>query len=110
MKTQGRPFGFAQGRPFGVAQGRQAWTIAKIGTTTHVIEPGVEGRFVRVNISRPTYNGERVATIYELEAYGADGRNLALGRPATGSQPCSPDRTPDKAVNGSVTGGKADSW
>src|SRR4051812_40146804 len=71
---------------------------ANSGTTTQVIEPGVEGRYVRVNISRPTYNGERIARIYEFEAYGADGRNLALNRPATGSQPCSPDRTPDKAV------------
>ena len=81
------------------------------GTTTHVIEPAVEARFVRLNISRPSYNGDTVARIYEFEVYGADGaRNLALGRPATGSVPCSPDRGPEKAVNGSVAGGKADSW
>lgn len=80
------------------------------GVTTHLIEPGVEGRFVRLNISRPNYSGEPVAKIYEFEAYGADGRNLVLGHPATGSRPCSPDRTPDKAVNGSVAGGASDSW
>jgi len=81
------------------------------GTTTHVIEPAREARFVRLNISRPTYNGQPVATIYEFEVYGADGKqNLALGRPATGSEPCSADRGPEKAVNGSVAGGKADSW
>ena len=81
------------------------------GTTTHVIEPAVDARFVRLNISRPTYSDERVARIYEFEVYGADGRqNLALGRPATGSKPCSPDRGPEKAVNGSVSGGTADSW
>ena len=43
------------------------------GTTTHVIEPAVEARFVRLNISRPTYNGDAVARIYEFEVYGADG-------------------------------------
>jgi F5/8 type C domain len=81
------------------------------GTTTHVIEPAVDARFVRLNISRPTYSGNAVARIYEFEIYGADGQqNLALGRPATGSKPCSPEQTPEKAVNGSVARGKADSW
>ena len=81
------------------------------GTTTHVIEPAVDARFVRLNISRPTYSGDPVARIYEFEVYGADERqNLAVGRPATGSVPCSPQQTPDKAVNGSVAGGETDSW
>ena len=81
------------------------------GTTTHVIEPAREARFVRLNISRAVYSGDGVARIYEFEIYGADPRqNLALGRLATGSEPCSPDRGPDKAVNGSVAGGKGDSW
>jgi hypothetical protein len=77
------------------------------GTTTHVIEPAVEGRFVRLNIFRPSYSGEPVARIYEFEVYGPDGReNLALHRPASGSVPCSQDQGPEKAVNGSV----ADKW
>jgi hypothetical protein len=81
------------------------------GTSTHVIEPAVDARFVRLNIDGPTYSGDMVARIYEFEIYAADGpRNLALGRPATGSAPCSSDRGPEKAFNGSVTGGKADSW
>ncbi len=81
------------------------------GTTTHVIEPAVEARFVRLNVIRPTYSGEPVARIYEFEVYGADGQaNLALRRPATGSLPCSPDQGPEKAVNGSVAGGETDSW
>ena len=81
------------------------------GTTTHVIEPVVEARFVRLNVSDPAYSGDGVARIYEFEVYGPDGRqNLALGRPAMGSLPCSPERGPEKAVNGSVAGGKADSW
>ncbi len=81
------------------------------GTTTHVIEPAVDARFVRLNIVRPNYRGEPVARIYEFEVYGADAsRNLALRRPATGSVPCSPDQGPEKAVNGSVAGGKTDQW
>ena len=81
------------------------------GTTTHVIEPTVDARFVRLNVTRASYSGEPVARIYEFEVYGPDGRvNLALNRPATGSQPCSPDQGPEKAVNGSVAGGEADRW
>jgi F5/8 type C domain len=81
------------------------------GTTTHVIEPGVDARFVRLNVNRPSYSGEPVARIYEFEVYGPDGKvNLALHRPAAGSQPCSPDQGPEKAVNGSVAGGQGDRW
>ena len=81
------------------------------GTTTNVIDPAVDARFVRLNITRPSYSGDGVARIYEFEVYGTDGRqNLALGRPATGSGPCSPDQGPDKAVNGSIAGGKTDRW
>ena len=81
------------------------------GTTTHAVDSTVDARFVRLNISRPTYSGQPIATIFEFEVYGADGGpNLALGRPATGSAPCSPEQGPEKAVNGSVAGGKTDSW
>ena len=81
------------------------------GTTTHTIEPAMEARFVRLNIIRPTYSGEPIARIYEFEIYGPDGReNLALGRPVTGSPPFNPGEGPEKAVNGSVTGGEADRW
>jgi hypothetical protein len=81
------------------------------GTTAHAAEPAVNARFVRLNISRPTYSGETIARIYEFEVYGADGQqNLARGRPVTGSAPCSPEQGPEKAVNGSVAGGKADGW
>jgi hypothetical protein len=84
---------------------------ANAGTTTHVIEPTVGARFVRLNVTRPSYSGEPKARIYEFEVYGPDGRvNLALGRPATGSLPCSPDQGPEKAVNGSVAGGQGDRW
>ncbi|MEO7189708.1 MAG: discoidin domain-containing protein [Vicinamibacterales bacterium] len=81
------------------------------GTTTHVIEPVVEARFVRLNISQPSFNGNHVARIYEFEVYAPDSpQNLALNQPVTSSIPCQPDRGPEKAVNGSVAGGEADSW
>jgi NedA-like, galactose-binding domain len=102
----------------------QEWTGSRVhrvrqkagnaGTTTHVIEPPVEARFVRLNIARPSYNGEPVARIYEFEVYGPGdvaGRvNLSRGRPATGTLPCKIDQGPDKAVNGSVSGGESDRW
>ena len=83
----------------------------KAGTTTHVIEPAVDARFVRLNVLRPSFSGDPTARIYEFEVYGPDGRrNLALGRPATGSIPCTEDQGPEKAVNGSVAGGETDRW
>ena len=103
----------------GNAAGENVWTrtrrvrqrSANAGTTAHVIEPAVDARFVRLNVTRPSYSGEPVARIYEFEVYGPDLKlNLALNRPATGSQSCSPDQGPEKAVNGSVAGGQADRW
>jgi hypothetical protein len=81
------------------------------GISTHVIDPAVATRYVRLNVTRPSYNGDHQARVYEFEIYGPDGRqNLALNRPVTSSTPCGPDRGPEKAVNGSVGGGEADSW
>jgi hypothetical protein len=81
------------------------------GTTTHVIEPTVDARIVRLNITRPSYSGEPVARIYEFEMYGPVSReNLARGGTATGSPPCTPDQAPERAVNGSVAAGRADAW
>ena len=91
----------------GVRVRRVRQPTGNAGATTHVIQPPVEARFVRLNVTRPTYTGEPVARIYEFEVYGPDGRvNLALQRPVTGGMPCSPDEGPEKAVNGSV----ADKW
>jgi F5/8 type C domain len=79
--------------------------------TTHVIEPAVEARVVRLNITRPTYSDEWTARIYEFEVYGPNGSvNLALHRSATGSEPCTPEEGPEKAFNGSVSGGASDKW
>jgi hypothetical protein len=92
-------------------RGRRVRRAGNGGTTTHVIEPTVDARLVRLNITRPTYSGEPVARIYEFEIYGPDGReNLALRGTATGSAPCTPDQGPERAVNGSVAAGRADAW
>jgi hypothetical protein len=81
------------------------------GITTHAIEPAADARFVRLNIIRPSYSGAAIARIYEFEVYGPDGAtNLALGRPVTSSVPCTPERGPEKVVDGSVAGGEAASW
>src|SRR4051812_23542321 len=48
-------------------------------------------------------------SVYGLRA-GDTRPNLALGRAATGTDPCAPTETPDKAVNGSVAGGLGDKF
>lgn len=79
--------------------------------TVHQFAP-VSARFVRLNITTPTNNGNGAARIYELEAYGGSGgpTNLALDQPATGSAACGAAEGPAKAVNGSVSGGNSDKF
>jgi hypothetical protein len=51
------------------------------------------------------------ATVNAAMNGGSSGAtDLALGRPATGSTPCNANETPDKAVNGSVSGGTSDKF
>ncbi len=107
LQRMGRPAG---DRKWGTRQRVRAQG-EPTGVTMHAVEPAAEARFVRLNITRPTYNGEPVARIYEFEVYGPDSRvNLALNHPATGSAPCNPDEGPEKAFNGSVSGGLSDKW
>lgn len=99
---------------------RERWSVrtnrvrqqsGNAGTTSHVVPSPVQARYVRLNITRPSYSEEPVARIYEFDVYGPEGgANLALRRPVTGSIPCNPDQGPEKAVNGSVTGGETDRW
>jgi predicted alpha-1,2-mannosidase len=73
----------------------------------------VSARYVRLNVTTPTNNGNNATRIYELEVYGGSGggtTNVALFKPATGSTPCNSNETPDKAFNGSVSGGLSDKW
>jgi hypothetical protein len=54
-----------------------------------VIEPAVEARFVRLNVTRPSYSGEPVARIYEFEVYGPDGskERRQVGPPGRADEP-----------------------
>ena len=80
------------------------------GVTTHIVEPAYAARFVRLSIFSGNYANDSTARIYELEVYGDGPENLALNRPATGSAPCNPNEGPEKAFNGSVSGGFEDRW
>jgi glucose/arabinose dehydrogenase len=51
-----------------------------------------------------------VASTYTASFAGEPLPNLALGRPATASGVCRSDEGPEKAVNGSWTGGLRDKW
>ena len=70
-------------------------------------------RYVRLNVTTPTNNGNNAARIYELEVYGGGSpgpTNVALNRPAIADSQCQPTEGPEKAVNGSVSGGLSDKW
>jgi len=70
-------------------------------------------RYVRLSVTMPANNSDGASRIYEFEVYGSGGggpTNVALGKPATGSTPCNANEGPEKAVNGSVSGGNSDKW
>jgi hypothetical protein len=87
-------------------------TANTASTTTHAIT-AVSARYIRLNVTTPTSNGNAAARVYEFEAYGSSGptlSNLALGRAATADSSCNANESPAKAVNGSVSGGNTDKW
>ncbi|MBB5873742.1 putative alpha-1,2-mannosidase [Allocatelliglobosispora scoriae] len=70
-------------------------------------------RYVKLNITTPANDGNTAARIAEFEVFGGGGGglvNVALNKPATGSAACGTTEGPEKAVNGSVTGGNADKF
>ncbi|WP_433088150.1 GH92 family glycosyl hydrolase [Dactylosporangium sp. CA-052675] len=68
-------------------------------------------RYVKVDISTPANDGNGAARIYEFEVYGAaTGGNLLLNKAATADSSCASTEGPEKAVNGSVSGGNSDKW
>ncbi|HEV3317102.1 MAG TPA: discoidin domain-containing protein [Candidatus Angelobacter sp.] len=50
-----------------------------------------------------------IISVYGLRT-SASSQNLALNKAATGSASCNANETPDKAVNGSYSGGNTDKW
>jgi len=73
-------------------------TTPKISVTDATYATGADG--VRVYNAAAAFDNVVVAAPV----------NLAQGRPATGSTPCAASEGPEKAVNGSVTGGNADKF
>lgn len=81
------------------------------GVSTHAIT-ATSARYARLNISAPTQTTDPATRIYEFEVYG-DGAapvNLALNKTATGTTACATTEGPEKAVNGSVSGGNTDKF
>ncbi|HEY3003878.1 MAG TPA: ThuA domain-containing protein, partial [Kribbellaceae bacterium] len=73
------------------------------------------GGHTRQSYAEPAFRAHLLGGIrYAAGAAPADCRpastNLARGRPATADSSCRPSEGPDKAVNGSVSGGNADKW
>jgi hypothetical protein len=81
------------------------------GVSTHAIS-ATSARYVRLNVSAPTQTTDTATRIYEFEVYGNASTpvNLALNQPATGTAACATTEGPDKAVNGSVSGGNGDKF
>jgi endo-beta-N-acetylglucosaminidase D len=75
--------------------------VARVGAeTSAVIE--VEA------VGRDFGHSSHAATSFAWDGVGP--ANLALNKPATGSAPCNASEGPEKAVNGSVSGGNSDKW
>ena len=52
----------------------------------------------------------RFVAVYGLKGAASASQDLALNQMASGSAPCSSTQTPDKAFNGSASGGPNDKW
>jgi predicted alpha-1,2-mannosidase len=80
--------------------------------TYHPIS-AVTARYVRLDVITPTNNGNGATRIDEFEVYGGGGggpTNVALGKATTADSSCNANEGPEKAVNGSVSGGNSDKW
>ncbi|MFI5915884.1 GH92 family glycosyl hydrolase [Dactylosporangium sp. NPDC051541] len=88
--------------PVTVTNNADPVTTHQLATTT--------ARYVRLNVTTPTQTADGATRIYELEAYGPAQTNWALNRTVTGSTACAATEGPEKAVNGSVSGGNSDKF
>ena len=52
----------------------------------------------------------RFVSVYGLRKGGPEVQNLAFRARSSGSAPCDPAETPDKALNGNAEGGPSDKW
>lgn len=67
--------------------------------------------YLQPRVAQPA-PGANAARLYEVQVFGpaAPATNLALGGSATASGACSPNEGPEKAINGTWTGGTSDKW
>ncbi|MBB5868463.1 putative alpha-1,2-mannosidase [Allocatelliglobosispora scoriae] len=86
-------------------------TNNEVGATAHSIAT-TGARYVRLNTTTATQTTDTATRIYEFEVYGSGTApsNLALNQPTTSSAPCGTTEGPEKAVNGSVSGGNSDKF
>jgi hypothetical protein len=80
-------------------------------TTTHDI-PATQARYLRLNVTTPSSDGNTAARVYEFEAYGESSplSDVALGARSSADSSCAAAEGPSKAFNGSVSGGNTDKW
>lgn len=90
---------------------RVSVTGSRASRTYHPIA-AASARYVRLSVTTPANDGNGAARIDEFEVYGGSGGpvNVALGKAATADSSCNANEGPEKAVNGSVTGGTSDKW
>ncbi|WP_433295558.1 GH92 family glycosyl hydrolase [Actinoplanes sp. CA-030573] len=79
---------------------------------TYAPIPARSARYIRLDASTPTNNGNNAARIYELEVYGSSSApaDLALRTTATADSSCGSGEGPAQAFNGSWLGGWSDKW
>ena len=70
-----------------------------------------DGGFIEPRVATPS-PGANAARLYEVQIFGpaVPATNLALGGTATASASCSASEGPEKAINGTWTGGGSDKW
>jgi predicted alpha-1,2-mannosidase len=96
----------------GITFGNAVTVSAARSSRTHHPVTARSARYVKLETATPSNNGDGAARIYEFEVYGGavTSDNLALNRPATADSQCAAAEGPEKAVNGSVSGGTSDKW
>jgi hypothetical protein len=95
-------------------------TLSADGRKVNLVIGGRKaGRVVYVRSPRP-FSSSTGQSLWSTEAWYTlnaipgggpqPGTNLALNKPATADSSCNGDEGPEKAVNGSVSGGNSDKW
>jgi FKBP-type peptidyl-prolyl cis-trans isomerase len=84
------------------------WTSSGIGDDPLSFAKGSPPVVANGKVYVPSLS--QFVSVYGLGKGSATPQNLAFKARTTGSEPCIPSQTPDKAVNGSSEGGPEDKW